>query len=126
MKNLLKLTAVFALTIFAFTSCSKDDNPVDNDLFVGTYDGSLSYDSGDGTTVNTNDGRVTVTKVGDNYRFSFSDGIPDITGVKFEEENSEYHINVGGDESSYIRINASELIILYSEGSENWGANCTR
>lgn len=124
MKNTLKILGALALSAVLFTACKKD-NPVDNDLFVGTYEGSISYLSDD-KNVNTDDGRVTVSKVGETYSFAFSDGIPDIKGIRFEKENEEYNINVGGNTSSYIRINASNLEILYIEDGKTWMANCTR
>lgn len=126
MKNLMKL---FVLTFFATTvlvSCSKDDDPADNDLFVGTYRGSVSYTNGDESHSNEN-GNVRVVKAGNNYNFIFSDGIPDLTGVEFRREDDNTVISIGDDESKYIRITASSLRIIYiKDGGATWDANCTR
>src|SRR5690606_38174747 len=112
MKNLMKL---FVLTFFATTvlvSCSKDDDPADNDLFVGTYRGSVSYTNGEERHSNEN-GNVRVVKTGNNYNFIFSDGIPDLTGVEFRKEDDNTVVSIGTDESKFIRITASSLRIIY-------------
>lgn len=125
MKKILSVLAIALLTVSLFTSCKKDDDPADNDLFVGTYRGSVSYNT-DGETISKDNGSVTVVKIGSKYNFAFSDGIPDITGVEFEKENDNTYINIGGDATSYIRINASTLKILYIKDGKRWGADCTR
>ena len=113
------------LSIVVFTSCSDDDDPADNDLFVGTYNGSVSFLK-DGETISVDDGSVTVAKVGNKYNFAFSDGIENITGIEFKEDGDNMYINIGGDETSYIRINASTLKMLYIKDGKTWTANCTR
>lgn len=125
MKNLIKLLGVSILTLFVATSCSSDDDPVDNDLFVGTYEGPISYNS-DSENKSVEDGNITVVKVGNKYNFAFSDGIPNINGIEFEEEDDSYYINIGGSELNYIRINESTLKILYVDGDETWTADCSR
>lgn len=125
MKNLIKLLGVSVLTLFVATSCSSDDDPVDNDLFVGTYEGPISYSS-DSENKSVDDGSITVVKVGNKYNFAFSDGIPNINGVEFEEDDDNYYINIGGSELNYIRINESNLEILYVDGDETWTADCNR
>ena len=72
MKNVLKFLGTAVLLLFVVTACSKDDDPADNDLFVGTYNGSISYTS-DTESKSAEDGRITVAKVGDQYNFAFSD-----------------------------------------------------
>ncbi|MFT3904269.1 MAG: hypothetical protein QM727_13930 [Niabella sp.] len=123
MKVALSMIGILAFVSLMFVSCSKDDNPADNNMFVGTYRGDIGYSGGD-KDVSAN-GSVTVVKVGSKYNFVFSDGIPDITGVEFKKDG-EFYINVGGDELSYIRVNASTLKILYLKDGERWTANATR
>lgn len=127
MKNKLKIFALLFLSLFAISlgSCSKDDDPVDNDFFVGTYRGSVGFVSGS-ETKNSDNGSVTVVKVGDKYNFRFSDGIDNITGIEFRNEGDNVYINVGGDETSYIRIDANTLRMLYLKDNKTWTANCTR
>ncbi len=125
MKNVLKIFGVVCLAFLAF-SCSKDDDPADNDIFVGTYHGSIGY-SGD-ENVSADDGAVTVVKTGSNYYFRFSNGIPDLTGVEFEASDDNVLLNVDFEEGiKYIRITASTLEILYTkDGNETWTADCSR
>src|SRR5690606_33845414 len=88
------LLGILIFSSFAFVSCSSDDDsPADSDIFVGTYRGDVSYSNGESNTSDEN-GRVTVVKVGNNYNFEFSNGIPSITGVEFERDG-ETLINVG-------------------------------
>jgi len=125
MKNVFKIFGIVCLAFLAF-SCSKDDDPANNDVFVGTYDGSIGY-SGDGESISVDDGSVTVVKTGDNYHFRFSDGIPNLTGVEFENDGDNVLLNVDFEEGiKYIRITASTLEILYTKDDATWTANCDR
>lgn len=106
-------------------SCSDDDSPADSDIFVGKYDGFVSYTNGESSTVEEN-GWVQVVKVGNNYNFLFSNDIPEITGVEFESDG-EVLINVGANETQLIRVTANTLQIGYQENENDiWTANCTR
>ena len=81
MKKIIALVSVICLSLIAFSciSCSKNDDPADNDLFVGTYKGKVSY-SDSQQKKSADNGAVTVVKTGNNYYFRFSDGIPDLIG----------------------------------------------
>lgn len=119
------LLGILMFSSFAVVSCSDDDSPADSDIFVGTYNGTVSYVNGESSTNNQN-GRVTVVKVGNNYNFDFSDGIPSITGVEFERDG-EMLVNVNSSDIQYIRVTASTLQILYTENDNDvWTANCSR
>ena len=124
MKKLLKFFLVTFFALFVFAACSDDDDPVDNDLFVGTYTGTVGYT--DATTTINADGNVRVVKVGDKYNFIFSNSIPNITGVEFRREDANYSINVDGSDLSYIRINANDLKIFYVVDGKTWTANASR
>jgi len=126
MKNLLRVLGIFSL-IFIAAACSKDDDPADNDLFVGTYDGSVSYTDGD-DEISSDDSSVTVVKAGNNYNFKFNkSGIPTLKGVEFEEDGDHGVINVDFEDGvQFITINQSKLRILYSKDGETWTANAER
>ena len=114
-------SVVFFMTAI-MVSCSKDNDPVDDNVFVGTYRGSVSYsDSDSNTNISTDDGRVTLVKVGDNYNFDFSDGIPSLTGIKIDKNENIFVSSDGG-----ITIDEGNLIIAYTKDSEVWGADCNR
>mgnify|MGYP003582931425 FL=1 len=117
------LTILFVLPL-VFLACSKDDDPADNDLFVGTYNGSISYRNGS-TSISTQTGKVTVVKAGNNYDFKFSDGIPDLNGVEFNRNENEA-ISIGSDGTKYIRITAGELKIGFLKDGATWTADCDR
>ena len=83
MKSILKIFGILCLSIFVFTACSDDDDPANNDFFIGRYNGSVSY-SADGENKSNDNGHVQVVKVGDKYNFLFSDNIPNITELKLK------------------------------------------
>ena len=124
MKNLVKMMLLGFMVTAVFSACSKDDDPSNNDLFVGTYRGDISYRSGN-TSISTDEGAVTVVKVGKNYNFVFSDGIPNLNGVEFEKDANSV-ISVGSDVSKYIKISENELTIAFAKDGAVWTANCDR
>lgn len=123
MKKLLSLLAVISVALLVLASCSKDDDPKDNDLFVGTYKGMISYTNGDETT-SSDDGSVTVIKVGDKYTFNFSDGIPSIKDKEIKKGENSFTMD--WDEGSIITIDESNLRINMVKDGELWSANCKR
>ena len=128
MKKLFTLVTLICISIVAFSSisCSKKDDPADNDLFVGTYKGKISYTNGQDQKAADN-GAVTVVKTGNNYYFRFSDGIEDLKGVSFKKEGDNTLVNVDlKDGLKVIRINASSLYILYTTDGKTWIANAKR
>ena len=129
LSNALKFFGLFVLvfSLFAVSSCRSDDDPVDNDFFAGTYNGSISYNDGS-STISKDNGSVFVTKIasGTKYNFRFSDGIPDLNGVEFKKEGDNILVMVGGTATSYIRIDNNELKILYFADGKTWTANGKR
>lgn len=117
--------SILGISMLLLNSCSKDKDPKDSDLFVGTYNGTITYKSNTDDKSTTN-GKVTVSKIGDSYNFRFSDGIPNVNNVTFIKENDEFSINVGNSATSYIRINASTLKMLYKVDDQIWTADCSR
>jgi hypothetical protein len=130
MKKAIKILGLFLLTFFVITtvaSCSDDDDPANNDFFAGTYRGNVAY-TGGGENTSTNDGSVFVTKIasGTKYNFAFSNGIPDLNGVEFNQQGDNTLVMVGSTATSYIRIDNNDLKILYTKDGKTWTANCTR
>ena len=126
MKKIIALASVICLSLVFFASCSKNDDPADNDLFVGTYKGSISYSNGE-EKKSAENGSVTVVKTGNDYYFRFSDGIPDLKGVSFKKEGDNTLVNIDlKDGVKIIRINASSLNILYTTDGKTWTANAKR
>lgn len=122
MKNWIKTLGIGILSVILIVACSKDNDPVDDSLFVGTYNGSVSYSqSSSNTDISTDDGRVTLVKVGNSYNFDFSDGIPSLTGVTMEKNQ-----NIFVSSDGLITINEGTLIMAYTKDGEIWGANCSR
>lgn len=126
MKNLMKLAGILFMALL-IVSCSKDDDPVDDDIFVGSYKGSIAYKK-DGENQSYDEGKVTVVKLSKkHYNFHFNHGIPDLTGVEFEEEGDHTLINVDFEDGiQYIRIDESTLKMHYSKDDETWEANADR
>ena len=58
---------------------------------------------------------------------AFSDGIPDLKGVKFKKEGKHTLVNIDLEDGvKLIRINASSLNILYTTDGKIWTANAKR
>ena len=128
MKKIFTLVTLICLSIVAFSSisCSKKDDPADNNLFVGTYKGKISYSDGKEKKAADN-GSVTVVKAGNDYYFRFSDGIPDLKGVSFKKEGDNTLVNIDLQEGvKLIRIDASSLKTLYTQDGKIWTANGNR
>ncbi len=125
MKNTIKILSLLLITVFAFTACSKDDDPTDNSLFVGKYEGTVRYSEGLSELKSNTNGSVTVAKVGDTYNFNFSDAIPSLNGIKMKKGEGNVIILEDGEFGS-ISISASELSINYTKDGKTWFANCDR
>ena len=128
MKKLFTLVTLICISLVAFSSisCSKNDDPADNDLFVGTYKGKISFLKGE-EKKSFDNGSVTVVKAGSDYYFRFSDGIEDLKGVSFKKEGDNTLLNVDfQDGVKYIKINASSLTMLYTTEGKTWTANAKR
>ncbi len=120
MKKSINVLSIFLFAIVLMVSCSKDNDPTDDNLFIGTYKGSVAFSDTE-TNISTDDGRVTLVKVGDTYNFDFSNSIPSLNGIKMEK-NQNLLINSDGT----IKIDAGTLIIAYTKDGKLWGANCKR
>lgn len=119
---------VFILTVLVgFTGCSKDDDPADNDIFIGKYEGTIAFDDlkDDSKDVASGNGVITVTKFGDSYNFAFGNGIPDLNGVDFEKKGNVL-ISIGSAGTGAIRIDAGKLTIGYTKDDRVWTADCER
>ena len=128
MKKLFTLVTLICISLVAFSSisCSKNDDPADNDLFVGTYKGSISYSNGE-KKESFDNGSVTVVKTGNDYYFRFSDGIEDLKGVSFKKEGDNRLVNIDFEDGvKYIKIDASSLTMLYTTDGKTWTANAKR
>lgn len=127
MKNLLKTLSILMLSLFVIVSCSRDDDPADNDFFAGTYNGNISYLDGS-NNINTADGKVFVTKIasGTKYNFKFSNDIPDLNGIEFQQTGDNTLVSVGSTTTSYITIDNNDLDIFYTKDGKTWTANCSR
>ncbi len=131
MKKAIRILGMLVLVFFAvttITSCSDDDDPANNDFFAGTYKGNVGYSDGGSTNINSDNGSVFVTKIasGTKYNFAFSNGIPDLNGIEFNQQGDNTLVMVGSTATSYIRIDNNELKILYIKDGKTWTANCTR
>jgi len=129
MKKLFTLVTLICISLVAFSSisCSKNDDPADNDLFVGTYKGSISYSNGE-KKESFDNGSVTVVKTGNDYYFRFSNGIEDLKGVSFKKEGDNRLVNIDLKEGvQYIKIDASSLTMFYTnKDGKTWTANAKR
>lgn len=125
MKFMLKIVGVLLLSAFIFSSCSKDTDPADVDVFAGTFRGKIGYTDAE-KNISQDNGSIFVTKVGTRYAFRFSDGIPDLTGVDFEKKDDNTLVSVGSAGTGLITINKDKLVIGFARDGKNWSADCGR
>ena len=128
MKKLFTLVTLICISLVAFSSisCSKNDDPADTDLFVGTYKGKISFLKGE-EKKSFDNGSVTVVKTGNDYYFRFSDGIEDLKGVSFKKEGDNRLVNIDFEDGvKYIKIDSSSLTMLYTTEGKTWTANAKR
>ncbi|GHE30379.1 hypothetical protein [Sphingobacterium griseoflavum] len=127
MKAAIKILALIMVSVFMFGACSKDDDPADNDLFVGTYNGSVAFSSSnDGEAdVTSTSGSVRVVKVGDNYSFNFSNSIPTLNDIQMRK-NDNNTIVFSDEAIGSITVTESTLRILFNRDGRTWTANCER
>ncbi|MFZ4263003.1 hypothetical protein ACFRAE_13225 [Sphingobacterium sp. HJSM2_6] len=127
MKNFVKLLGLMIMVALTFTACSKDDDPADNNLFVGRYDGDIGYIdfNNNENNVEYGDGSVTVAKVGNNYNFAFGNNIPNLNDIVMSkgENNSLFFTSEG---IGSITITESTLEITYAKDGKTWRASCIR
>lgn len=125
MKSILRVIGVLLLAVVLFTSCSKDTDPADVDVFAGTFRGKIGYVD-DEKNISQDNGSVFVTKVGTRYDFRFSDGIPDLTGVDFEKKDDNTMVSIGSSGTGLITINKDKLVIGFARNGRSWTADCGR
>ena len=127
MKQIFKFSfiALAAFVMIGLASCSKDTDPSDVDVFLGTYKGKITYLKVGDQLKSVDNGSVIVSKVGSTYNFAFSDGIPNINGVKFEKKDDNTYISVGSGLTG-ITITKSKLNMLVTKDGATWTANCSR
>lgn len=125
MKTTVKLLGTLIIGIILVTSaCKKDTDPADRDLFVGEYTGTITYNDGN-KSIKDADGVVTVSKVGNLYRFMFGSSIPDLGGIRIEKHDNTF-IGVSDDGITGITIDASTLKMRVVRDRQSWTADCTR
>ncbi len=129
MKKSAKFLSMLLVAVFAFMSiysCRNDDDPADNDFFVGTYKGKVTYTDTSKNITNDN-GSVTVTKIasGTKYNFAFSSSIPDLNGVEFKQTGDHTLVSTGSV-TAYIKIDEKKLTINYLKDGKLWTADASR
>lgn len=129
MKTFLKISTVIFFAILTVACSSDDDDPAEDDFFAGTYKGQVNYTNEDGDKESHEDAKVTVIKVASKtkYNFEFSDDVPNLNGVEFEEKGDHHLVNVDFEEGvQYIDIDESQLTMHYSEDDQTWEVDAER
>lgn len=122
MKTSIKILGILLFVVAVAASCDKNNNPSDDNLFAGQYQGTVSYSNPENNTnISTEEGQVTVVKIGNTYSFNFSNEIPGLKDIKMEK-NQNILVSTNGA----ISIDESNLKIVYSDDGKTWGASCSR
>lgn len=130
MKTTFKTLSVVLFTMFlaiGAISCSKNTDPADVDVFLGTYKGSISYVTlNPAENISASDGEIIVTKIGATYSFHFNKNIPDLNNVEFSKKDANTLVSIGTGMNGAITITKSKLTMLVIKDGKTWTANCTR
>jgi len=119
---------VLVLSILFMTSCGSDDDGTEVGVvelpaaLLTSYTGNLVYTpiDGSGITENTN-GTATLSRSGDTYTVSFSDGVPSLTGITFiTGSNGTFSSASAGSSSSGIVVEEDDLRIGVTISGSNW------
>ncbi len=122
MKKSLKIFGTLFFMAALLVSCDNDNDPADDNLFVGQYQGRVAYmDAENSTDIATDEGQVTVVKVGDNYSFNFSNEIPSLNDITMEKNQNTLISSDGA-----ITIDATTVQIAFTRDGNVWEANCSR
>ncbi len=122
MKKSMKFLGMLFFVVALAASCDNDNDPSDDNLFVGQYQGAVSYsDPENNTDVATDEGQVTVVKVGDSYTFNFSNDIPSLKDIEMEKNQNTLVSSDGA-----INIDENNLTIVYTKDGKTWGATTSR
>ncbi len=120
---------MFVLITFAFMSCSDDENVSPEgarfvDLpsnLVTSYDGVLQYNVNQVPQVTESDATATVSKTGDKvYKVSFSDGVPEVTGLRFIENNGTFASASDSGSSEGVSLRLNDLSVGIRNGDKHW------
>jgi len=127
-KNLLLRGVIVAMLVMAMVTSCKEDVEAQNDeqevtlpaTVLTSYEGALTYNGSAGQNVLTAEGTATISRTGDTYTISFSDGVPSVTGLRFVLDDGAY-VTVGSDDSvAGISIDGEDLDIGVSSSGTNW------
>lgn len=88
-------------------------------FFVGRYQGVAVFED-QNINIQCDTAVIDVIKIGPKTSFVFSDSIPAISKVVFEENKAKDLINQNALDTNYIRLDTKKLQILFTEGTKSW------
>jgi hypothetical protein len=111
--------AVVAIALIS-TSCSKDKVVALPSENVTSYTGDLGYTGSSLPIANPGNGKATISQSGTNVTISFSDGVPSISGIKFQKSGSNY-VSVSEDGSvAGISFSGDNVSIGVTKDGGTW------
>ena len=125
MKKSIKLLVLFAVVSLAIASCKKN---VSLPSSVKTsYVGTLGYSSSSGTPItNAVSGIATISGSKGHYTVSFSNGVPALSGLRFEKKNGSYATVSKNGSSTGIVVDGDMFIIGAYKDGESWSFTGTK
>ncbi|WP_143569867.1 hypothetical protein [Tenacibaculum agarivorans] len=118
---------VFFLTLVILVSCS-DDNVPEGARFVNvpdnlitSYDGVLQYTINSVPQVTESNATATLSKTGDKtYKVTFSDGVPEIKGLQFIENNGTFASAAGNGSTEGVSLRTNNLSVGVTNNDKQW------
>lgn len=126
-KKSLFLIAILAVA-FSFTTLKKDQNkklePVieilQNSNIEGTYNGSLTYVSSLGKVVTSINAKATISKEEKTYTILFSNDVPSLKGLIFNNDGGSYVTISKSNSVSGIDIDGEDLSVVVTKDGNTW------
>ncbi|WET68425.1 hypothetical protein [Sphingobacterium sp.] len=113
--------AALSLSIILITSCAKKDNTGDGSAGAsGSFIGRVKY-QGNSIEVDRDNRLIRVLRDGtDTYKIEFFTGIPNITGVRFNQTNDSTWVSTDTTLLKDVKIEGKLLKINYQSNSQSW------
>ncbi|WP_298541126.1 hypothetical protein [uncultured Aquimarina sp.] len=119
---------VLVLSILFMASCGSDDDGTEVGFvelpatLLTSYTGVLGYNPVDGSGITENtSGTATLSRSGNTYTVSFSDGVPSLTGITFiTGSNGTFSSASTGSSSDGIVVGEDDLRVGVQMSGNTW------
>ncbi|GAA4179224.1 hypothetical protein [Sphingobacterium ginsenosidimutans] len=121
--KLFKPLVVLILCLITFFSCKKNENTDGEGSagITGSYIGRVQF-QGNSLSVDRSNRLIRILREGgaESFKIEFFTGVPNITGVRFQQINDSTWVSSDTVKLKDVRIKGKLLTINYQLDSQNW------